>query len=749
MNDYYDPDRWRNAPPAPQPEMYDDRYLSRPEHVPDFDYKACLDALIKENTDDKPVDVTKWFLKVYFSAYHNEEKVLKVVLTNGGKKKGNCYCDSGFCYCFKDTLRRRVFNKSLIDNQLKPCWESNPLYKKGQWVSYDGSVRGNGLYSLIKTIKKCSDAEVFESVADSLGVTLLNTGSPQLKTVDGYSLILDVSVYPSHGYITYDLSLEQLLGPCKGKYCFNTMYGKPSFFMYEWDIKGEKLHLFETLQYDEGTEENTWDYILPLYEYMIINRGFFERKRWVTIFDDISDVNLDKPFFRSDSWAGNIDIAPHLDWSFLNCREVEYVFNIDKEDSVSIGDILIKKFEKIKIPLTLIIKDKSNPKKNKNNIIDVEEFYKRADEDHGLYFGNKKTKDESVTKDKDEPRYLVENLFKNGNVALISANSGIGKSFLALDIAMMLASGESIEPNWNAINPCKFLYIDAEMGQDDIDTRFEMMRVNYSNQEALNRNKKFEHIFEDEKKLDLTKPEDQKWVEDLVGDAKLIVFDPLAKIIPVKSLTNGVEWRKFSDWAKRLAKGRRTVLVVHHETKEEGNIQGTNIIKNDVNLILSLSKPEGYKEEETVFKCRFLKSRDLYGDNKKSLFFKYHTENGKTKRDAVYFDRKSELKTESPKALEDAPCKSENLLTEEEEKWSEVQVVALQLARKKALDTDLKPEKKSIKNNEIMLLLKEARDRNTITNHLNTLIDKNRLFKRGNKYYCVSLKDELPPKADK
>ena len=73
----------------------------------------------------------------------------------------------------------------------------------------------------------------------------------------------------------------------------------------------------------------------PKYEDMIYNRHLIDQNNYkeVHIHDDIANTHFSNSNSSTGTWAGDLSICSKLDWSFLQGRDVRYIFDIKIKSS--------------------------------------------------------------------------------------------------------------------------------------------------------------------------------------------------------------------------------------------------------------------------------------------------------------------------------------------------------------------------------------------------------------------------------
>jgi hypothetical protein len=172
---------------------------------------------------------------------------------------------------------------------------------------------------------------------------------------------------------------------------------------------------------------------------------------------------------------------------------------------------------------------------------------------------------------------LLGEVFSTTSRAILFAKTGLGKTNLALAIAMRMAAGVMFL-HWQGWRKCRVLYIDGEMSRallkerllGEEDRLFKDVSASVRDQfkpdgfHALNT----EDI---EGFAPLNTKQGQTAIDNLVaeiGGVDFIVFDNIMSLIP-GSMREEEPWQKAKPWVKDLTKRRIGQLWVHHANDDD------------------------------------------------------------------------------------------------------------------------------------------------------------------------------------
>jgi len=214
-----------------------------------------------------------------------------------------------------------------------------------------------------------------------------------------------------------------------------------------------------------------------------------------------------------------------------------------------------------------------------------------------------------------KPRqYILKEMLGQGELMMLFAHTGLGKSYVAIDIAGAIVTGCPFL-NFQCLKPQPVLYVDGEMGNDDVRERV--------HKKFKDRNLKdlyflfpssFESYNYDVPNIATT--EGQKYYEKLCEDlkCKVIVIDNLNTISrpTIDMVTEFQQWDVIEPWLKKLREKGYTVILIHHTNKAGMDQSGSQRKPNLMTVNIQLKKSRFQDEFEGdlhAFEIHFLKQR--------------------------------------------------------------------------------------------------------------------------------------------
>jgi hypothetical protein len=197
-------------------------------------------------------------------------------------------------------------------------------------------------------------------------------------------------------------------------------------------------------------------------------------------------------------------------------------------------------------------------------------------------------------------------------LAMVYAERGIGKTWIALSIAHAVASGGEFLC-WRAPRPRKVLYLDGEMPAQTLQERYAAV-VKASMRDAPRENFRLAAADCQQDGLpDLANEKAQRFYEATIAGAELIICDNLSTLAHGLRENEADSFGPVQGWLLSQRAAGRSVLLVHHAGKG-GAQRGTSRKEDTLDTVISLSRPPGYSPTEGArFEVRFTKSRGFWG----------------------------------------------------------------------------------------------------------------------------------------
>jgi hypothetical protein len=182
--------------------------------------------------------------------------------------------------------------------------------------------------------------------------------------------------------------------------------------------------------------------------------------------------------------------------------------------------------------------------------------------------------------------FMLEPIVAPGTAALIYGAPGVGKSFLALGLALAAAGGGSFL-GWTAPRPHKVLYLDGEMSRATVASRLRLFgppppsfRMWLASEQ-------------DGMELDLSTEDGIVRLMASWGDVDLLVIDSLSSLAGATQDDPG-SWAATSRFLAFHQSQGRAIVMVHHANRD-GAMRGISRRADAMDLILALRRPRDWQ----------------------------------------------------------------------------------------------------------------------------------------------------------
>lgn len=221
-----------------------------------------------------------------------------------------------------------------------------------------------------------------------------------------------------------------------------------------------------------------------------------------------------------------------------------------------------------------------------------------------------------------EIKWLLYPFIPQKGVCMISAPRGVGKSFLAMTMAISIASSIDFL-GFKTEQQYKVLYIDGEMNGKMLQERFSKLIDGMEKDGAtVNRDnlKIFGCDFQGRSSMpDMSKPAHWRIIEkaiNSIGGVDLIILDNVFTLYGCQDENAASSWQAFNRWSVSQRIQNRSVLWIHHTGKDtEKGGRGSSAIETLMDSSILLKRPAGYNQQDgAAVVVEYTKSRSVAGD---------------------------------------------------------------------------------------------------------------------------------------
>lgn len=220
---------------------------------------------------------------------------------------------------------------------------------------------------------------------------------------------------------------------------------------------------------------------------------------------------------------------------------------------------------------------------------------------------------------------------KEGTLAEVYGWRGAGKSWFGLNLAYCVASGVDFM-RWKVPEARGVLYVDGEMGLDDIQSRLPLLHKSESKRAGRLLHPKLRYLADSNQEQfpdglpKLNTKEGKALVESNLEGISLVVLDNLSTLYNSGLENDAESWVEVQDWMVSLRRRGLSVVFVHHSGKG-GQQRGTSKREDVVQIVINLKQPDNHKAEDGCsFTLTFEKNRGVHGPSVASFSAKLTTD---------------------------------------------------------------------------------------------------------------------------
>lgn len=218
------------------------------------------------------------------------------------------------------------------------------------------------------------------------------------------------------------------------------------------------------------------------------------------------------------------------------------------------------------------------------------------------------------------PHMILSPWLTDGNISMLYAPRGIGKTWLSLSLAVMITrkNGEGLKIGpWEVRNPSGCLYVDGEMGEYELQDRLKTLEKMYGEESeetpltilAASRYAKAHGA-----QINISTEEYRNAIYQYLFDNDkyyLLILDNIASLTPGIKENSKEDWDPINQWLISLRHLGVSVLLIHHSGK--GNAQrGTSGREDALDCVINLRRPGICGHEHGArFSVGFEKSRNI------------------------------------------------------------------------------------------------------------------------------------------
>lgn len=203
-------------------------------------------------------------------------------------------------------------------------------------------------------------------------------------------------------------------------------------------------------------------------------------------------------------------------------------------------------------------------------------------------------------------RLLLGDILSTTTRAMLSADTGLGKTHIGFGIAFAIAAGDSF-CNWEAHEPARVLIVDGEMSRELLKERLA------DGERRLGRrpHNLFVACKEDAEQMPpLDTPDGQQWLDGLMahlGGIDFLIADNVMSLT-IGDMLDPIAWQPVAAWMRTLTKRKVGCLWIHHTGHDASRAYGTKTREWQLDLVMVAEKVNDV-EADIAVKLTFPKAR--------------------------------------------------------------------------------------------------------------------------------------------
>ena len=210
--------------------------------------------------------------------------------------------------------------------------------------------------------------------------------------------------------------------------------------------------------------------------------------------------------------------------------------------------------------------------------------------------------------------------FPTSALVMVSGDSGAGKTWFCLDLALSVSTGVDFMGRWSVPKTRKVLLVSGEDRLQDLQKRIPALLQAKSKAAGHKLDPMLTYLVARDRALlpnglpNLGTPEGRALIEDSLEGVSLVILDNYSVLFNGVDENDAKEFAPIQDWLFSLSARDVAVLLVSH-TGKNGDHRGSSKKIDGLNTSIILNHPTNWKAcDGASFEMKFKKSRDAHGE---------------------------------------------------------------------------------------------------------------------------------------
>ncbi len=209
-------------------------------------------------------------------------------------------------------------------------------------------------------------------------------------------------------------------------------------------------------------------------------------------------------------------------------------------------------------------------------------------------------------------QYALTPILPWPGLAMIYAERGVGKTFVAMSVSIAIATGGSVM-RWRAPTSLRVLHVDGEMPATVLQERFARI-AGGRGVAPYGANLRF--LIGDlahDGLPNIASQEGRMAIEQAAEEVDVLILDNVSTLVYGIRENEADDWGELQAWLMRLRRKGKLVILIHHAGKG-GKQRGTSRREDALDTVIALRHPPDYSHEEGArFELHVEKARGAMG----------------------------------------------------------------------------------------------------------------------------------------